>query len=136
MDWIDGAACVDVDPELFYPVGDGLLAQEQIIQAKSVCRRCPVVAECLNWALNRSEFGVWGGMSEDERRAHRRETAPPPRVVSVPEFPVTHRLCTGCDLTRSVSDFSPTHTRCRACRNRTERARKQRVAVVGSAVSG
>jgi WhiB family redox-sensing transcriptional regulator len=39
-------------------------------QAKIVCQRCPVIAECLADALdNRTEFGVWGGMTERERRA-------------------------------------------------------------------
>lgn len=39
-------------------------------QAKEVCQRCPVIAECLAEALdNRTEFGVWGGMTERERRA-------------------------------------------------------------------
>lgn len=39
-------------------------------QAKQICTRCPVIAECLADALdNRTEFGVWGGMTERERRA-------------------------------------------------------------------
>lgn len=70
------AVCRDEDPELFFPVGTSGPALLQIAQAKSVCRRCPVVTECLEFALTSGEdFGVWGGASEDERRALRRRTA-------------------------------------------------------------
>jgi WhiB family redox-sensing transcriptional regulator len=73
MDWRKRAACKDEDPELFFPIGDVGPALPQIDEAKAVCRRCPVVDECLNWALTMGEDdGVWGGMSEDERRAIRR----------------------------------------------------------------
>jgi WhiB family redox-sensing transcriptional regulator len=73
MDWRKRAACKDEDPELFFPIGDVGPAVAQIDKAKAVCRRCPVVDECLNWALTMGEDdGVWGGMSEDERRAVRR----------------------------------------------------------------
>jgi WhiB family redox-sensing transcriptional regulator len=45
-------------------------------QAKEVCQRCPVIVECLAEALdNRTEFGVWGGMTERERRALLRRNA-------------------------------------------------------------
>jgi WhiB family transcriptional regulator, redox-sensing transcriptional regulator len=76
MDWRHRAACRDEDPELFYPVGTSGPALLQITEAKAVCRRCPVAAECLAWALTRGEdSGVWGGMSEDERRAVKRRDA-------------------------------------------------------------
>jgi WhiB family redox-sensing transcriptional regulator len=48
----------------------------QIEQAKAVCRRCPVVQSCLDWALRSGQdSGVWGGLSEDERRALKRRQA-------------------------------------------------------------
>jgi WhiB family redox-sensing transcriptional regulator len=48
----------------------------QIEQAKAVCRRCPVIQECLAWALESGQdAGVWGGLSEDERRALKRRNA-------------------------------------------------------------
>jgi len=73
------SACRDEDPELFFPVGNRGPAVRQIAAAKSVCFRCPVISECLTWALETGEdAGVWGGMDEDERRALRGETAPPP----------------------------------------------------------
>jgi WhiB family transcriptional regulator, redox-sensing transcriptional regulator len=74
-DWRDRAACLEEDPELFFPIGTTGPAAAQVEQAKAVCARCPVLAECRSWALDNprmTEFGVFGGMSEDERRAVRR----------------------------------------------------------------
>ena len=69
MDWRHRAICRDEDPELFFPVGNSGPALLQIAEAKTVCRRCPVVSDCLAWALESGQdAGVWGGMSEDERR--------------------------------------------------------------------
>ena len=76
MDWRHRAICRDEDPELFFPVGTSGPALLQIAEAKTVCRRCPVVSECLTWALESGQdAGVWGGMSEDERRALKRRNA-------------------------------------------------------------
>lgn len=73
MDWRQKAACIDEDPELFFPIGTTGPALEQLERAKAVCRRCDVVDQCLEWALETNQdAGVWGGMSEDERRALRR----------------------------------------------------------------
>ena len=76
MDWRHAALCLDEDPELFFPIGSTGPAAAQVDQAKVVCRRCPVVAECLTWALETGqENGVWGATSEDERRVLRRRGA-------------------------------------------------------------
>lgn len=65
--------CRSVDPETFFPVGTTGPALIQIELAKTFCSRCPITAECLDYALEHAiEFGVWGGMSEDERRMVRR----------------------------------------------------------------
>jgi WhiB family redox-sensing transcriptional regulator len=72
MEWLSDAACRDVDPELFFPVGATGPAVVQARRAKAVCRRCPVIQECGEWALgNREITGVWGGMDDEERRAER-----------------------------------------------------------------
>lgn len=83
MDWRHDAICRDEDPELFFPVGTSGPALMQIAEAKSVCRRCPVTESCLQWALESGQdAGVWGGMSEDERRAlNRRSTRPRARTA-------------------------------------------------------
>jgi WhiB family redox-sensing transcriptional regulator len=76
MDWRHDAACRDVDPELFFPIGNTGPALLQIDEAKQVCRRCPAIELCLQWALESGQdAGVWGGMSEDERRALKRRHA-------------------------------------------------------------
>ncbi len=76
MDWRHEAACRDEDPELFFPIGNTGPALVQIDEAKAVCRRCSVVDECLRWALETGQdAGVWGGLSEDERRALKRRNA-------------------------------------------------------------
>jgi WhiB family redox-sensing transcriptional regulator len=73
MDWRHEAACRDEDPELFFPIGNTGPALLQIDEAKEVCRRCSVTDECLVWALETGQdAGVWGGLSEDERRAVKR----------------------------------------------------------------
>lgn len=76
MDWRARAACRDEDPELFFPLGDSGPALLQIEDAKAVCRSCNVVSDCLTWALESSQdSGIWGGMSETERRSLRRRSA-------------------------------------------------------------
>ncbi|MFJ7175845.1 WhiB family transcriptional regulator [Streptomyces massasporeus] len=75
--WRDHAACRHEDPELFFPIGTSGPAALQTEQAKAVCRRrCPVQEQCLQWALDTGQsIGVWGGTSENERRALKRRTA-------------------------------------------------------------
>ena len=72
-DWRTDAACREADPELFFPEGDSSSARSRLKTAKLICRGCPVSATCLNWALaNGQEAGIWGGLTEDERRTLRR----------------------------------------------------------------
>lgn len=69
VDWRHRAACQDEDPDLFFPMGDTGPALLQIKEAKAVCCRCRVIEQCLQWALKTKEaHGVWGGLSESERR--------------------------------------------------------------------
>jgi len=76
MDWRHEAACLEEDPELFFPIGNTGPALLQIEEAKKVCRRCTVRDACLQWALEAGQdHGVWGGLSEDERRALKRRAA-------------------------------------------------------------
>jgi WhiB family redox-sensing transcriptional regulator len=76
MDWRHNAVCREEDPDLFFPIGTDGPALLQAEEAKAVCRRCPVMDRCLQWALaSGQESGVWGGLSEGERRAMRRRAA-------------------------------------------------------------
>ncbi|TXS58214.1 WhiB family transcriptional regulator [Streptomyces sp. t39] len=75
-DWRTDSACQDEDPDMFFPTGTTGLALLQIEEAKAVCRRCPVMETCLQWALTHGqEHGVWGGTDEDERRRMKRRAA-------------------------------------------------------------
>jgi WhiB family redox-sensing transcriptional regulator len=70
-DWKDSSNCLGVDPDLFFPER-GASTRE----AKEVCRGCIVQEDCLEYALaNGEKFGIWGGMSERERRRIRRQRA-------------------------------------------------------------
>jgi WhiB family transcriptional regulator, redox-sensing transcriptional regulator len=72
-DWRDHAACRDTDPELFFPIGNAGPALVQVARAKQLCAACQARTPCLEWALaTGQDAGVWGGTSEDERRALRR----------------------------------------------------------------
>jgi WhiB family redox-sensing transcriptional regulator len=73
MDWRHRAACLSEEADLFFPIGSSDSAYQQIEQAKAVCQRCDVRAECLEWALKvGQDHGVWGGLSADERDSLRR----------------------------------------------------------------
>lgn len=75
-DWRSKGACLNEDPELFFPVGNTGPAILQTAEAKAVCKRCDVREKCLEWALDAGQdHGVWGGLSEDERRSLKRRTA-------------------------------------------------------------
>jgi WhiB family transcriptional regulator, redox-sensing transcriptional regulator len=70
--WRSRAACRGADPELFFPEGAAGPAQESVALAKRICSECEVRAHCLDWAVRHcAAFGVWGGRTEQERRAHR-----------------------------------------------------------------
>ena len=74
MDWRSKAACLSVDPELFFPIGN--TGPAIAAEAKAVCHSCSVEAICLQWAIeNNQDSGVWGGLSEEERRSLKRRAA-------------------------------------------------------------
>ncbi|MFE2477723.1 WhiB family transcriptional regulator [Streptomyces sp. NPDC059389] len=76
MDWRHQAACREEAPDLFFPIGSSGPALLQIEEAKAVCRRCPVLERCLEWALEGGmDMGVCGGLTEEERRAVKRRRA-------------------------------------------------------------
>ncbi len=69
MSWQDFANCRGADPDLFFPERGASTRT-----AKQICRECSVREECLEFAIVSSEkFGIWGAMSERERRKIRRE---------------------------------------------------------------
>jgi WhiB family redox-sensing transcriptional regulator len=66
--WQADALCAQTDPEAFFPEKGGSTRE-----AKKICQQCDVRSECLDYALaNDERFGIWGGLSERERRRLRR----------------------------------------------------------------
>lgn len=64
LGWQEQALCAQTDPEAFFPEKGGSTRE-----AKAVCQSCEVRSECLDYALSNDErFGIWGGLSERERR--------------------------------------------------------------------
>ncbi|MEB3023458.1 WhiB family transcriptional regulator [Mycolicibacter sp. MYC098] len=62
--WQEQSSCKEADPEMFFPEKGGATSA-----AKRICKSCPVKRECLQHALDHDErFGIWGGLSERERR--------------------------------------------------------------------
>lgn len=77
-DWQERALCAQTDPEAFYPDKGG-----SVREAKRICQGCDVRAECLEYALAHDErFGIWGGMSERERRKLKKRAAATPADLS------------------------------------------------------
>jgi WhiB family transcriptional regulator, redox-sensing transcriptional regulator len=71
--WRVDAACKYLPTELFFPIGHGPRAQAQTSVAKAVCNACSVRSKCLDYAMAaNAQYGVFGGMSEEERREVRR----------------------------------------------------------------
>ena len=71
LTWQADALCAQTDPEAFFPEKGGSTRE-----AKRICESCEVRSECLDYALENDErFGIWGGLSERERRKLRREAS-------------------------------------------------------------
>jgi WhiB family redox-sensing transcriptional regulator len=78
LSWQDYANCRGADADLFFPERGASTRK-----AKSICGACQVKVECLEFAIVHSEkFGIWGGLSERERRRIRKERAAQTRRVS------------------------------------------------------
>lgn len=77
-EWQERALCAQTDPEAFFPEKGGSTRE-----AKRICTRCDVKPECLEFALAHDErFGIWGGLSERERRKVKREAREAARLAS------------------------------------------------------
>ena len=72
-DWRTRALCKDEDLEMFFPSGSSMQYVAQVIAAKAVCDKCPVKVECRDAAFQfDNEYGVWAGLSEEERKIMRK----------------------------------------------------------------
>jgi len=119
--WQDFAACAEADPEAFFPEKGGSTRD-----AKKVCASCFVRSDCLAYALEQDErFGVWGGLSERQRRRlhERKQYVPAPVAVS-------SKRCPSCEQTKDADEFFRNGARhdgldsnCKGCRGDLRKAR-------------
>ena len=127
MDWRDRAACLDEDPELFFPIGNTGPAILQIEEAKAVCRRCAVIDTCLKWAIESGQdAGVWGGTVRGRApRAQAPQRPRPPRRLTHAHQPSRDGLA--CHDSRAAG------RRRRTARRRESAAAARRTATRGAA---
>lgn len=70
MDWMDAALCRNLDPEVFFPTGVGVVGRRQAEDAKRICGVCPVQLECRDYKQRFSgACGVWGGRYKSVKNA-------------------------------------------------------------------
>lgn len=119
-DWRTQAACRGLDPELFFPPRGNRTATE----AKAVCRTCPVRTQCLDFANSYPEperHGVWGGVTERQRRRMRgSQSARPgrPRIAKIAEHGTAQRARICDDLDGGMCEP------CRAALNQYKRSHR------------
>lgn len=111
-DWTAAALCAQVGGDFWFPErGDSTR------EAKAICRRCPVRADCLAFAVDHGiAFGIWGGLSERQRRrlgTQHLDSAPGPRLCVKRLHPLTRENVTP-------------DGRCRECRNASRRVTEDR----------
>jgi WhiB family redox-sensing transcriptional regulator len=89
--WRQSAACRSADPELFFPV---MASGRQEEEAKAICAGCSVRGQCLAFAtLTSQEHGIWGGLTDEERKSFRSPPRSRAKVVRIPD--VLHAMHPG-----------------------------------------
>jgi WhiB family redox-sensing transcriptional regulator len=105
-DWQEQALCAQVDMDLFFPEKGGSTRE-----AKSVCLGCDVKDECLEYAMDHGiRFGIWGGLSEKERRNLRKTTPRAPRLTEVAIATIGQNLLDGMPV-REIAERAGVHRR-------------------------
>ena len=80
-EWRAASACLNTDPDVFFPVAVGSAASKQVARAMRICAGCTVRQQCLDFAMRSGEKdGIWGGTTPEERvRARRARNRRPAR---------------------------------------------------------
>ena len=114
--WTELALCRQIDPEIFHPDKGDAVASRAAVQ---VCKQCVVLDECLEGALARNEqFGIWGGMTSNQRTKERRRRRMEGEVAPKP----TRTFCT---KGHSLAEFGIDRAgQCRECRRNYDRQRR------------
>ena len=103
MNWDEEAACRSTDPDVFFPRDDVQGRGYDVRAAKRVCVGCPVRTQCLEFALAaRLEYGVWGGLTETERRSLRRSRQRKARRLAAAQTAVQTAGETADELARAM----------------------------------
>ncbi len=101
-DWRDRGLCAEADPDFWFPP-----EKTSPMGAQRECCRCPVMTECLEYALTnpgKAEYGVWGGLSERERRLL--QDRPAPAVIDpLPVTALAQKRCSRCNETKPATGF-------------------------------
>jgi WhiB family transcriptional regulator, redox-sensing transcriptional regulator len=98
-EWWSLAACQSADPDLFFPISKSGPAVGQEARAKAVCTACPVRCDCLRYALGAGPLqGVWGGLTEEERRLLRQREAKARLRAQRPSAPSRPAAWAGADV--------------------------------------
>lgn len=101
--WMKQANCRGILTNIFFPEENEVLVGAA---AKKVCRRCPVKEECLQWALDHDEVGIWGGTTDAQRDSIRRKRhrvrCPDCRSMDVVESDVHHEVCISCGMSWAI----------------------------------
>jgi WhiB family redox-sensing transcriptional regulator len=75
-DWQSQGACLNADPDVFFPISVAGASATQIRTARAICAGCRVRSDCIDFALEHPEIqGIWGGTTDDERKKLRRARA-------------------------------------------------------------
>ena len=87
-EWRAASACLNTDPDVFFPVAVGSAASKQVARAMRICARCTVRQQCLDFAMRSGEKdGIWGGTTPEERIRARRARNRRPVRRAWPEAP-------------------------------------------------
>lgn len=65
--------CASVGGDFWFPEREDGGTNTEMVMAKSICRQCPHQVECAEWGIQNEDFGIWGGLTESNRRAIRRQ---------------------------------------------------------------
>ncbi|MBA0126306.1 WhiB family transcriptional regulator [Haloechinothrix sp. YIM 98757] len=118
--WRNKALCRQYDPEIFFPfTGDAELP-------KRVCGSCPVRERCLRYALDTGQrYGVWGGLTEDERRQLPHPSRPDPAVSDTFEAHIAELMDRGITPGESAAYLMRPEPEVRRIRDRIQKRRSR-----------
>ena len=116
--WTSNALCAETDPELFFPEKGG-----NTRPAKDVCRRCPVVDACLQYALDVPVDGIWGGTSVNDRKELARAAGRTYNTVVT--SPLAGPDTTTCGTPAAAKRHQRRGERCAVCRVGLEAAQRR-----------